>query len=221
MNWDDLYKDEAFRLREPNDEVIVFAHHLEKFGPPAPVLDIGFGAGRHAVFLARRGYEVHGIDISERGKEYAERWLAEEGLTADLQIADMKSLPYPDARFAAVLSTRVLTHGTGPGIRRALAEAARVTRPGGFFSGTFISTESSLMGKGERIDDQTWVCDDPSESGVTHHFMTGQDVLDAVAPYFGHPKLPAVKHVRHAGEIDTGRPYISAHWIYVGIRKNA
>jgi ubiquinone/menaquinone biosynthesis C-methylase UbiE len=222
MDWNDLYKDETFRLREPNDEVIVFTHHLvERIRPPAPILDVGFGAGRHAVFLARRGYEVHGVDISERGKKYADRWLADEGLTADLRIADMKSLPYPDATFAAVLSTRVLTHGTGPEIRQALAETARVTSPGGLFGGTFISTESSMLGKGERVDDQTWICDDPSESGVTHHFMTEQNVLDSVAPYFKPLRLPAVKHVRHRGEIDTGRPYVSAHWIYIGLRRDA
>lgn len=222
MDWDELYKDKSFRLREPNDEVIVFVYHLQQLKPPpAAVLDVGFGAGRHSVLLARLGYDVHGIDISQRGKEYAEHWLDEESLTASLQIADMKSLPYPDATFDGVLSARVLTHGTAEEIATAITEIARVTKPGGLFGGTFISTESSMMGKGERIDDQTWICNDPSESGIMHHFMTEGEVLDLVGRYFDPPRLPAVRHIWHRGEIDTGRPYISAHWIYYGIRKKA
>ena len=33
--------------------------------PPARILDVGCGPGRHANELGRRGYEVHGVDISE------------------------------------------------------------------------------------------------------------------------------------------------------------
>lgn len=146
------------------------------------------------------------------------RWLAEEGLTADLDVADMKDLPYRDGFFGAVFSVGVLTHGTLPDIRKALAEMARVLRPGGLFLGTFISTESSLLGKGERIDDRTWICDDESEAGVIHHFMTAENVMEEVAPFLERAKLPAVKHVCHGGEIDTGRPYVSAHWVFLGRR---
>jgi hypothetical protein len=51
--------------------------------------------------------------------------------------------------------------------------------------------------------------------------MTGDEVLAEVSHYFEPARLPAVKHVRHGGEIDTGRPYVSAHWIYLGRRKDA
>jgi SAM-dependent methyltransferase len=50
---------------------------------PSRVLDVGFGAGRRVVYLARSGYRVHGIDVSEQGKEYVERLLAAGGLTTE------------------------------------------------------------------------------------------------------------------------------------------
>src|SRR6266511_864400 len=214
MGWDDLYQDPTFRLRDPNDEVLVFAHHLEA-ARPSRVLDVGFGAGRHVVYLARKGYRVHGIDVSERGKEYAERWLAEEGLTAELQVADMRAIPYPELFFGALLSIGVITHCTLAEMRKALSEMARVTEPGGLLLCTFISTESSLMGKGTRIDDTTWICDDESEAGVVHHFMTENAVVAEVEPFFEPVKL---RHVRHRGEINTGRPYVSTHWVCLGRR---
>jgi cyclopropane fatty-acyl-phospholipid synthase-like methyltransferase len=216
MDWDSLYQDPRFRLRDPNDEVLVFAHHLEAARSPR-VLDVGFGAGRHVVYLARKGYRIHEIDVSERGKEFAERWLAEEGLTADLRVADMRAIPYPEGFFSAVMSIGVITHCTLPEMRKALGEMARVTEPGGLALCTFISTESSLMGKGTRIDDTTWICDDESEAGVVHYFMAEDAVVAEVEPYFEHVKL---RHVRHRGEIDTGRPYVSAHWVYLGRRLN-
>src|SRR6266511_1908011 len=51
---------------------------------PSRVLDVGFGAGRRVVYLARSGYRVNGIDVSEQGKEYVDHMLASspEGLVA-------------------------------------------------------------------------------------------------------------------------------------------
>jgi len=51
------------------------------------------------------------------------------GLTADLQVADIERLPYPDASFDTVTATRVFCSVGDP--VRGLREAARAVRPDG------------------------------------------------------------------------------------------
>ena len=64
------------------------------------VLDVGCGPGRHAYALAKRGIEVHGVDISETFIELATAG-APEGATFD--VGDARSLAF-DGEFDAVLS---------------------------------------------------------------------------------------------------------------------
>jgi len=64
------------------------------------VLDVGCGPGRHAHALARRGIEVHGVDISERFVDIA-RLEAPPG--SPFQRLDARRLPF-EAEFDAVIS---------------------------------------------------------------------------------------------------------------------
>src|SRR3954462_296908 len=68
--------------------------------PPAPLLDIPCGAGRHALALARAGYRVTAIDLSEDAIGRARA--AAKGLPADFRQGDMRSLDL-DQLFDAVL----------------------------------------------------------------------------------------------------------------------
>lgn len=137
------------------------------------------------------------------------------GLTARVTVGDMSQLPYRDGCFDAVVSRGVITHGRRHEVLRALHEIERVLRPDGLLLCTFISTRSSLLGQGARIDAQTWICDDALESGVVHHFMTEDDVRAATTSGFEEIWLV---HCEHGGLVDTGRPYVSAHWIFTGRR---
>lgn len=64
------------------------------------VLDVGCGTGRHAIELARRGIDVHGVDISQRFVDIA-RSRASDG-PATFERGDARSLDF-DAEFDAVI----------------------------------------------------------------------------------------------------------------------
>jgi SAM-dependent methyltransferase len=94
-------------------------------GPGARLLDVGCGSGLTLVLAAERGAVPSGVDISPGLLGIARDRLPH----ADLREADMESLPFGDGAFDAVTGVNAFQFAGDP--RRALGEAARVTRPGG------------------------------------------------------------------------------------------
>jgi SAM-dependent methyltransferase len=101
------------------------------------VLDMGCGAGRHAFEMYRRGGDVVAFD--QDGDELAgvlEMFAAmkqagevPDGAEADIKQGDALQLPFVDAEFDRVVAAEVLEHV--PDDQAAIAELARVLRPGG------------------------------------------------------------------------------------------
>lgn len=60
----------------------------------ARVLDIGCGTGRHAIELAKRGYLVTGIDLSEALLARAREKAVADGVSVDFQRHDARKLPF-------------------------------------------------------------------------------------------------------------------------------
>lgn len=95
----------------------------------APVLDLGCGDGRHLEPLATAGLAVVGLDLS------APLLRAARSRPGSLPLVrgDMRTLPFADGRFAAVLSLFTAFGYFGPdsGDREVVAGIARVLAPGG------------------------------------------------------------------------------------------
>jgi len=110
---------------------------------PARVLDMGAGSGRSSIMVLaeRPGATVVALDnfsapyIRDHGAEktLANFRAAGFGARATVVTADMRALPFPDASFDAVVSAYAIDHLDREGAAKALAEAARVLRPGGQF----------------------------------------------------------------------------------------
>jgi SAM-dependent methyltransferase len=96
---------------------------------------VGCGTGHHIARYRAAGYEVSGVDGSE------EMLLRARALNPGtrLEVADVESLPFPDASFDAALSIEVLRYL--PTLPPALREVARVLRPGG----VFVATAAPLL----------------------------------------------------------------------------
>ncbi len=94
------------------------------------LLDIGTGTGRLLELLAPRIGAGLGVDASRAMLALARARLARAGFAhCTVRLADMYRLPLADGSFDTVVLQMVLHHAETPGA--ALAEAARVLRPGG------------------------------------------------------------------------------------------
>jgi len=58
------------------------------------VIDIGCGTGRHAIELAKRGYNVIGVDLSEDQIKRAKEKAAEAGVAVNFQTQDARKLAF-------------------------------------------------------------------------------------------------------------------------------
>lgn len=92
------------------------------------VLDVGSGDGAAAASLAPHSRSLTCIDTNARLVESAKERLARFDHVKTL-VADVHALPFADASFDAVMMFHTLTYAERPA--RAIAECARVLRPGG------------------------------------------------------------------------------------------
>lgn len=88
-------------------------------------LDVGTGPGIVSAEAVRRGAEVSAMDADEGMAEIAKRNVPE----ADVRVAVLPEVPFPDATFDAVAGNFVINHVGSPDA--ALAALRRVLKPGG------------------------------------------------------------------------------------------
>ncbi len=106
------------------------------------VLDLGCGAGRNAVPLARLGWTVVGTDLSWPMLCAAAARMREDRLDDHLHLvlAPMERIPARDRTFDLVIAHGIWNLADSASqFRRALDEAARVAKPG---AGLFVFTFS-------------------------------------------------------------------------------
>jgi SAM-dependent methyltransferase len=137
--------------------------------PGQRVLDAGCGPGRHALALARRGFDVLGVDLSEEFVELAREAAAREELPARFEVGDVRALTLDTPVDAAIC----LCQGGfgllgGPGDVEAFHAIARAVRPRGALAVSAFSTAFVLrhLEPGESFNVAT---------GVLHEVSTVRD----------------------------------------------
>ena len=119
-------------------------HHLHRFLQPGMhLLDIGAGTGRYSSALMAEGYEVKAVELVKRNIEVFRK--REPG--ADVVQGDARSMPFlPSDSADITLLLGPLYHLIGDGEKvKALAEARRVTKPGGLIFVAYLMNEYSIL----------------------------------------------------------------------------
>lgn len=104
-DYEALYRDTPNALGDPARAVQdVFAAHG---GGPLRVLDVGCGQGRDALFVARQGHSVVGVDLAPSGIRDLTAAAAREGLAVAGVVADLVGY-VPDGLFDVIVIDRTL-----------------------------------------------------------------------------------------------------------------
>jgi tellurite methyltransferase len=121
-----------------------------RLAPGKRALDIACGEGRNSVFLARQGFQVTGLDISDVGLEKAAQRAAEAGVSVDYRQVDLEGYRITE-QFDLIVNFNFL-------LRDLIAEEVQALSPGGLLiidtimeSPELLATHNPayLLGSGE------------------------------------------------------------------------
>ena len=160
---------------------------------PGSLVDLGCGTGRHVVHLARRGFNVVGIDLSPFMLDEARDKLRRESLTAELvrtSITDLSQFPDRSFRYAiCMFSTLGLIRGHD-NRREFLMEVRRLLEPGGLL---VVHVHNRLYRLWDR-EGACWLI-----TSCLFSSRTGLEVGDMIGEYRGIPDM--FLHLFSPGEL--------------------
>src|SRR5580704_2582121 len=106
------------------------AEALLRLMPPMTIADLGAGDGSFSLLLAQNATKVLAVDSSARMIEFARDQARRHHVkNIDYRLGDMEELPIDDEAVDLVFFSQSLHHALHP--QHAIAEAARILRPGG------------------------------------------------------------------------------------------
>jgi ubiquinone/menaquinone biosynthesis C-methylase UbiE len=179
----EIFKLEGIRTKQ------IIERYLSK--NPMKIADIGGGAGFYAFWLQAMGHPVSLVDLSPRNVELANEYSQKTGIQlSSCGTGDATNLDIPDEQFDLVLLLGPLYHLTNKAERvKALSEAKRILKPGGFVLAAIISRYASLFDGFKRdliVDDEfEKILIDDLETGI--HQNTTKNPEYFTTAYFHTP----------------------------------
>jgi len=195
-SWTEPATVSAFAQSSPNSVLIQFATTELARSPTRRLLDLGCGAARNALPLARSGWDVLGIDLSWSMLLAAAVRVREAGRVARVQLAQapMECIPAMDQCFDFVVAHGIWNLApSGTVFRRAVADAARVAKPGAALF-VFTFSRNTLPPEATPLPGDPFVF--TQFSGQPQCFLTQAELvaeLDA-AGFVPEPGVPIREH---------------------------
>lgn len=137
-------EDERFVAPHRRVEFITTINYIEKFATKGcKVLELGAGTGAYSVYLAKKGYKVEAVELSEHNLEML-RLNSEKVKNLTVREGDAVELGmYADELFDVTLSLGPMYHiFNKKDMERAIKEAVRVTKKGGVIIFSYLTNDS-------------------------------------------------------------------------------
>lgn len=199
VNWDERYstRQTPWDSGRPSRELERILD--ERPIKPCRTLEIGCGTGTNAIFLAKRGFTVTGVDVAALAVEQARAKSKEAGLNVDFRVADILSAADLGPPFDLVFDRGVYHHLRNIDLWGFLTALARLTQSGGHY----------LTLAGNANDRLT-----PPESGPP--VVRAADIATELSPLFD---LVQLREFTFEGIVVDGKPVSPLAWSALFRRK--
>jgi thioredoxin reductase/SAM-dependent methyltransferase len=181
--WEERYGSaERVWSGNPNPQLVATAADL----PPRTALDVGSGEGADAIWLAARGWQVTGVDVSQVALDRAAGHAAAAGVDVTWHQADVTSWDPAPAQFDLVSAQYV--HLPAPARDALHRRLAAAVRPGG-----------TLLIVGHHPADLETAIKRPR---LPHLMFTAEQIATVLDPseWDIHPSAPTRPHTDHDGQ---------------------
>jgi tellurite methyltransferase len=119
--WNEKYDTKVYLFGEKPIPFLTDNIHIL---PKGTALDVAMGEGRNGVYLATQGFDVTGLDISEKGLKKAHALAAKNNVTIQTQVVDLEKIKFEPNSYDLILCTYYMDRGLYKKFRDAL-------KPGG------------------------------------------------------------------------------------------
>lgn len=208
-----LYEGAACKWGLKPDFILV--HFLDLF-LKGEVLDLGMGEGRNALFLAERGFNVEGIDLSKTAIERCLQLAKERNLDIETHVGDLRDFRIPANKYSLVISTGgSLNFLKKNEIETIVDRMRKGVVKGGFIYVSVISTSDpqyeKLKSQQTPVDENTFHV---SRIGAYVHYFTYEEVKRL---------FPEFQTIIHLGGLELDfhdKPHYHGIIYYLGKRVN-
>lgn len=207
-DWENTYRNKGAVQKGLLPTVVSAVETLRQYGCSS-VLDLCCGAGRHSIFLARSGFEVYGIDLSDTAINIAQTLAQSEGLSCvKFTVGDMRAIQFPDCYMDAVVCVWSTGHGFQDEFIKSIDEMFRVLKPGGLLLADFPSSADRNCGQGFEISHQTYLHPFLDHPDVPHYYCTRSELEGYLAPHVKQVKIEEIDY-----EDSKYNSVIKAFWV--------
>jgi 2-polyprenyl-3-methyl-5-hydroxy-6-metoxy-1,4-benzoquinol methylase len=125
----------------------ILVHFLELF-PRGFVLDLGMGEGRNAIFLAEKGFDVEGVDVSKTAVDRCIQLAKERNVVIEAHAGDVRDFEISEEKYSLILAAGASLNFLKKGEMEELAtKMKKGVQKGGFIFISVVSMDDPFCRK--------------------------------------------------------------------------
>lgn len=156
--WDEFYQDRTkpvpFFENVPDEHLV--SYFEREMIRPAKVLELGCGAGRNAIYLAKKGCSVDGVDLSNQALKWAKERAEKENVNIHFICQDIFELPLQENSYDFIYDSGCFHH-LAPHRRISYLQLVdKLLKPNGYFA-VCTFEENGPYGGSSLTDEEVYI----------------------------------------------------------------